>query len=329
MTRSQRAGALLLTLIALAAIFAPWIAPHRAGEQLPDRAYAPPTRIHFLEPGGLHGPFMRRVELVDRPRRVYREDPSTHIPLSGLRSPVPDQPVLLFGADPLGRDIFSRVVLGARWSLGVALAGAFGAILIGALVGGLAGSMGGRVDAALMFVADFVIVLPAVYLVLVLRSLLPLVLSTAETFALMAALFALAGWPHVARGVRAVVSVERRRDYAEAARAAGAGPWRVMMHLLPATRSFLQAELVLLVPALLAAEAAISFLGLGFPEPTASWGTMLQDAANVRVMTDAPWMLAPAAALFLVVLALQLLGTRATFFDNVRTQAPNVTTPSS
>jgi peptide/nickel transport system permease protein len=112
----------------------------------------------------------------------------------------------------------------------------------------------------------------------------------------------------VARGVRAIVIVERSREYVEAARAAGAGRWRVLGHVLPATRGFLSAELVLLIPALLSAEAAISFLGLGFPEPAPSWGTMLQDAANVRVMTEAPWMLAPAIALFLVVLGVQLIG---------------------
>ena len=67
-------------------------------------------------------------------------------------------------------------------------------------------------------------------------------------------------------------------------------------------------ETALLLPALLVAEVTISFLGLGFPEPTASWGTMLQDVANVRVISEAPWMLAPAAALFLVVLAVQLIG---------------------
>jgi peptide/nickel transport system permease protein len=141
---------------------------------------------------------------------------------------------------------------------------------------------------------------------------LPLVLSTGEVFVLMSALFAVAAWPHVARGVRAIVIVERSREYVEAARAAGGGRWRVLGHVLPATRGFLSAELVLLIPALLSAEAAISFLGLGFPEPEPSWGTMLQDAANVRVMTEAPWMLAPAIALFVVVLGVQLIGTGAT-----------------
>jgi peptide/nickel transport system permease protein len=186
-----------------------------------------------------------------------------------------------------------------------------GALALGALVGGLAGSRGGRTDSVLMLVADFVLVLPGVYLVLVLRAMLPILLSTSEVFWLMSLLFAVAGWPHVARGVRAIVATERARDYAEAARAAGAGPFRLLWHLLPATRGFLGVETVLLVPTLLVAEATISYLGLGFPEPTPSWGTMLRETENVRVMAEAPWMLAPAAALFIFVLGVQLVaGTR-------------------
>ncbi len=245
--------------------------------------------------------------------RTYREDTSVAIPLSffsgGHIVSVPDAggPLLLLGADALGRDTFSRLLHGAQLSLGVTLLGAFGALLVGAFIGALAGTLGGRTETGLMLVTDFVLVLPGAYLVLVLRAMLPLVLTTNEVFWLMVLLFAAAGWPHVARGVRAIVATERARDYAEAARAAGAGPMRLVGHLLPAARRFLTVEVVLLIPALLVAEATISYLGLGFPEPTPSWGTMLQDASNVTVMTEAPWMLAPAVALFLVVLGVQLL----------------------
>jgi peptide/nickel transport system permease protein len=251
--------------------------------------------------------------LESRVLRQYREDRATRIPLRWfanghlVSTSDPSQPLLLFGADSLGRDVFSRAILGARLSLGVTFAGVLGALLLGAAIGGLAGIATRRVDDGLMLLADFLLALPGAYLVLVLRGVMPPVLSTSQTFGLVALLFACSAWPHAARGVRAIVRSERARDYAEAARAAGAGPWRLVGHLLPAARGFLAVEIVLLVPALLVAEATISYLGLGFPDAHPSWGTMMKDAANGRVLADAPWMLAPAIAVFVVVLGAQLV----------------------
>ena len=296
------------------AISAPWVAPHSGRDQFADRAFAPPMRIHVHDAAGFHGPFVYRQTLRDRLMREYADDTRERVPLRWLSGghllsiDPANGPLLLFGADALGRDIFSRLLLGARLSLGVALFGVFGALVIGAAVGGIAGSAGGALERALMLAADFMIALPGAYLVLVLRGALQLVLTTSEVFWLMAGLFAISAWPHVARGVRAIVASERRRDYAEAARALGAGPVRLMRHLLPAARGFLGVEVLLLVPALLVAEATISYLGLGFPEPVASWGTMLQDAGNVNVLATAPWMLAPAVALSGVVFAIHLAG---------------------
>jgi len=311
-----RLASALLILIAALALFAPVLAPNDPGRQFDDRAYAPPMRVHVFGPHGLQRPFVYRQVLEDRLHRRYREDTTMVLPLQwfsgGHLASLGDaaEPLLLFGADPLGRDTFSRLLHGARLSLGVTLAGVIGAVLLGAVVGALAGSLGGAADSFLMLAADFMLVLPGAYLVLVLRSVLPVTLSTAEVFGLMAALFAVAAWPHTARGVRAIVATERRREYAEAARAIGAGPIRLARHLVPAAFGFLTVEIALLVPALLVAEATLSFLNLGFPEPRPSWGTMLQEAADVTVLREAPWMLAPAAALFVVVLAVQLLGAR-------------------
>mgnify|MGYP006267036219 CR=1 FL=1 len=320
MTRTQRIGAALLLMLCATAALAPWLAPHRAGEQLPDRAYAPPTRVHVRDAGTWHPPFVYGQVLVDRLRREFREDTAVRVPLRA--APADASPVLLMGADTLGRDVFARLVLGARWSLGVTLLGACGAMLLGTLIGAGAAVLGGALERWLMRGADLVLVLPLAYLVLVLRALLPPVLSAGQVLWWLATLFALVAWPHPARGVRAIVASELARDYVEAARASGAGRWRLLRHVVPAAYGFLGAELVLLVPALLSAEAAISFLGLGFPEPTPSWGTMLQEAANVRVLSEAPWMLAPAVAMFLVTLALQLIGARvstgAAFFDSLR-----------
>ena len=154
-----------------------------------------------------------------------------------------------------------------------------------------------------MRATDFVMVLPAMYVALALRSVLPLVLAPHRVFLLLAAIFAIVGAPFVARGVRAIVRSERRLDYAVAAQALGASPLRLLFrHLLPAARGFLAVELTMLVPAFIVAEATLSYVGLGFPDPVASWGTMLHDAASVRAFADFPWLLSPAAAMFLVVL---------------------------
>ncbi len=271
-------------------------------------------RVRVHDAAGFHAPFVYRQVLEDRLERRFREDSTQRIPLvcctgAHLASiPASAGPLLFLGGDSLGRDVFSRLLYGARLSLGLTALGAAAALLLGAVLGGLAGALAGRTDSALMLVADFVLVLPGVYLVLVLRAILPLVLSTTAVFWWMVLLFGAAAWPHVARGVRAIVAVERASDYAEAARAAGAGPLRLMRHLLPAARGFLIVEFALLVPALLVAEATVSFLGLGFPEPVPSLGTMLTEAENLNGLLGAPWVLAPAAVLFLAVLGVQLAG---------------------
>jgi peptide/nickel transport system permease protein len=312
------AGSVLLSVVVIAAALAPMLAPNDPATPFADRAYAPPMRVRVWDGQRLRRPFVYPQVLENRLLRTFRDDRSRPIPIRwfslGRLASIPGDagPLLLMGADTLGRDVFSRLLHGARLSLGVTAIGVAGALLIGLGVGGLAGGLGGRVDALLMLVADFVLVLPGAYLVLVLRGTLPLVLSTGEVFALMAVLFAVAAWPHAARGVRAIVATERACAYAEAARAAGAGPIRLVAGLLPAARGFAGVEVLLLVPALLVAEATVSFLGLGFPERHASWGTQLQETANAAIIGEAPWMLAPAAGLFVVVLAIQLLGwTRA------------------
>lgn len=313
----RRLGFGILVLVAAIAAAAPILAPNDPSTPFSNRSYAPPTRIHLRDVDGWHAPFIYRQVLADRVLRQYVADTSARVPLQWWRDGrlfgvgTDGGPMLVLGADSLGRDIFSRLIHGARLSLGVTALGAAGALMIGAAVGALAGVAGGWLETALMWIADFMLVLPAVYLLLVLRAVMPLSLGWTTIFALMALLFAAAGWPPVARGVRSIVATERTRDYAQAARAIGAGPFRLVRHLLPAASGFLVVELVLLVPAMLVAEATLSYLGLGFPAERPSWGTMLQDTNNVSLLADSPWLLAPAALLFIVVLGLQLvLGAR-------------------
>jgi peptide/nickel transport system permease protein len=217
-------------------------------------------------------------------------------------------PLLLLGADSFGRDVFSRLLYGARLSLSLALAAALGATLLGTLAGGIAGYVGGPVDELMMRASDFVVVLPAMYVALVLRSMMELRLETFAVFVLLTVIFAVVGAPFIARGVRGIIRSERRLDYATAAASLGASHARLLgLHLLPAARGFIVVEITLLVPAFIVAEATMSYVGLGFPDTIASWGTMLQDAASISAFADFPWLLSPAAAMFLVVLGLNLV----------------------
>ena len=196
---------------------------------------------------------------------------------------------------------------GSRLSLALAAVAAILALIVGAAIGAVAGYAGGRLDDLLSRVSEFVLVLPSMYVALALRAVMPLVLPASTVFILLALIFALFGWPTVARGVRAIIASERQREYTLAARAAGAGPVRVLRQLLPAARGYLTVQGSLLIPAFILAEATMSYVGLGFPNSTPTWGTMLQDAANVTLIVDAPWILAPAAGIFAVVLAVNLI----------------------
>jgi peptide/nickel transport system permease protein len=245
------------------------------------------------------------VVLVDRLRERFRVDPTRTVPWPWVAG---EEPVFLLGADRTGRDVLSRLLSGSRVSLGLALLAVIGAAALGALLGSIAGARGGFVDDLVMRLADFVVVLPVLYVIVVLRAALPLVVPPATVFALTLAIFVLVGWPVVARGVRMVVASERSREYVLAARAAGGSPGHVLRrHLLPACAGHLAVQASLLLPGFILAEATLSYLGLGFPDTVPTWGTMLHEAADVNELSRFPWTLTPALAIFLVTLTTNLL----------------------
>lgn len=301
----KRASIFLAALTAFA-LLAPALAPYDSGEAFREFLHAPPMRPH-LE--GL-SPAFYPLALADRLEQRFEPDRSRTV---GLPWVARDRtaPVFLLGADDFGRDVLSRLLYGARTSLGLSLVATLGAVLIGALAGAWAGYRGGWVDDLIMRVADFVLVLPVIYVVLVLRAMLPITLPASTVFMLVSWIFILVGWPFVAKGVRAIVAVERNREYVQAARSLGASPSRILTrHLIPACAGHLVVQAALLLPAFILAEATLSFIGLGFPDPVASWGTMLTSAANYNAIARFPWTLAPAAAIFLVVLSINILVSR-------------------
>ena len=306
---ARTAGFVVLLVLAVLFAAAPIVPPNDPWQQFPGYAYAPPMLPRVSHHGELRSPFFYPVIVVDRLQRSYREDREHPQPIglfkgSRVLSSDGERPWMLLGGDPLGRDVFARLLSGGRLSLGVAAVAVLLTLLLGSLAGASAGFAGGRLDRLITAAADFVIVLPMTYAVLTLRAAMPLILTTSTIFWTMVIVMALAAWPFPARGVRAIIAAERRKGYAEAAYAAGGSPLRILLlHLLPAAAGHLGIQGLLLFPAYIFAEATLSFVGLGFAEPSASWGVMLQDAGRVSAMTEAPWLLAPAAAIVITVLA--------------------------
>jgi peptide/nickel transport system permease protein len=309
------------------------IGPAMLGLQPDDRhaslLNAPPTTIHVRdENGNLVRPYICKWRLIDQLQQVYEEDRAVRSPLVWLSagrivtsSQPADVPLLLLGTDSYGRDVLARLFFGARLSLSVALVSALGAALLGTLIGGAAGYFGGVIDEVLSRISDFVLVLPAMYIALALRAALPLVLTQSAAFFALASIFVLVGAPPVARTVRALIQGERKKDYAVAALSLGASHRRLLLqHLLPAASGAIAVQFGLLIPAFIVAEATLSYIGLGFPDTSASWGTMLHEAIATRAIADFPWLLSPIAAIFLVVFAVNLVIDRADGRNNFQYQ---------
>lgn len=298
-----RAPLWLLVAFVTVLIVAPALAPYGSSQRFADHPHAPPTRVR-LDRGGFYAEPQR---LIDRLLQRYEPIPEARAPLPWW-SAATSEPVFLLGADGLGRDVLSQTLLGARPSLGLAFLATLGTLVIGGLLGAWAGLAGGRIEAAIEKAGDVLLVVPMLYAVVALRAALPLVLPLGVVVGSLTGIFVLLGWPRVARGVRTIVRVEASREHVLAAVALGASRWRVLTrHLLPACSGFLAVQTALLVPAFVLAESTLSYVGLGFPDGVPSWGRALADAAQVSSLTRAPWTLAPAAAIFAVVLVTNLL----------------------
>lgn len=298
----MRRALLLVSVLVAVAVAGPLLAPYGPVTRFDDHLHAPPMPLRIDGRGVYTVP----LRLVDRLEQTFAADPGQR---AGLPWTTPAAtPVLLLGADRLGRDVFSRTLHGARASLGLALVATAGTLLLGALLGSWAGLAGGLVERLVLKAGDVLMVLPVLYVVVALRSALPLVLPLPAIVGALAAIFMLLGWPRIARGVWAIVRAEARQEHVLAATALGASRWRVMTrHLLPACHGYLAVQTALLVPMFVLAEATLSYVGLGFPDGVPSWGTALSDAATISAMTRAPWTLAPAVAMFLVVLVTNVL----------------------
>ncbi len=308
----------VLLFFYLAAIFADFLAPYPYWLQNRQAPYHPPTKVHLFYKGQFVGPYVHPYRLVNPVFRTYEEEKDktckvrffTKTPYGfKLFYTPPKCGIYLLGTDKLGRDIFSRLLYGARISLSIGLIGVSITFLLGILFGGLAGYYGGLFDAAVMRLTEILMSIPAFYLMLALRAVFPLDISSVEVFFLIVFILSFIGWAPLARVVRGMVLSYKKLEYVLAAKTYGASGMRILFkHILPNLSFYLIVSATMAIPSYILGEAALSLLGLGIQEPYPSWGNMLSDARSLTVITFYPWILAPGVAIFLVVMAFNMLG---------------------
>ncbi len=323
---------LFLILFYILAIFAEFFAPYGAFTRDTNFLYAPPTPIHFVDEDGVFTlrPFVYKIvsELdLDTFRREYVEDKSEKFPVKFLIRAEPyrllgfiktdihlfgvDEGAVIFlsGTDGLGRDLFSRMLLGARTSLFVGLMGLAVGFVLGLVFGGISGYYGGGADMIIQRMIEFLQSLPTLPLWMALAALVPPDWTPIQVYFGISLVLATVGWTGLARVVRGKLISLREEDYVLAAKLSGLKEGAIITrHLLPGFLSYLIVHLTLAIPHMILGETALSFLGLGIQPPAVSLGTLLQDSQNVQTVTINPWLLYPGAVVVAIVIAFNFLG---------------------
>lgn len=316
-----------------------FFAPYGQDERFKKYSYAPPTKIRwFAEGEGFVGPYVygSKTELdLETFATTYVEDVEagryplglfirgnetykvfglfeTNLRLFGVKDQTGEAevpPLLLFGSDQIGRDVFSRTCYGAQISLTIGLVGVSISFVMGIALGGLSGYIGGLFDGIILVIIDLLQTIPQMPLWMTLAAAVPREMPVVRRYFMMTIVLSFLGWTMLARVVRGRLLAMREEDYAMAAKGAGASNWRIVMrHLIPGFTSHLIVTITINIPAMILGEVSLGFLGLGMVKPAISWGVLLQDCQNIMAIANQPWMMIPAGVVIITVLLFNFVG---------------------
>jgi peptide/nickel transport system permease protein len=328
------AALVILAILYFGMIFAEVLAPYGPNELFQGHSDQPPNLIFYSKEYGLR-PQVQTMELLNDITQQYVLVTGEYTPVK-LFAPGPpvklwgliptsihlfgtsfftdqsgtSQPVFIFGTDNLGRDIFSRVLYGSRISLTIGFVGVTISLFLALTFGGLAGYFGGFWDWIIMRFAEFIILVPGLYLILFLRSILSNHMNSGESYALITVILSFVGWPGTARMIRGMVHSIKRNDFVANAELESMPPAAILFrHIVPQMSSILIVSVTLGIPGFILGETVLSYLGLGIVDPAVSWGSMInRDAISVSNIVSFPWLLTPGFFLLVVTVSFNFLG---------------------
>ena len=328
------ASGVVVILVYLVAAFAEFLAPFSTDRMISKLAYAPPQQIRLIErtdAGTRFGLYVygytSEIDVLSL-QRTYGVDESQRIgirlfakgeryrlwgliPLQRhLFGPVDQSaPMYLLGADRIGRDLLSRMIQGTRISMTVGLVGVTLSLVLGVLLGGISGYYGGTVDMLIQRLMEILRSMPTIPLWMGLAAAIPDFWSPVLVYFMITIILSVIGWTWLAQAVRGKFFSLKTEDFVVAAKLDGCSEMQVILsHMVPSFGSHIIATLTLAIPQMIIAETALSFLGIGLRPPVVSWGVLLKEAQNVRVLVTSPWLFLPGAAVIVAVLAFNFLG---------------------